>query len=332
MATEFESVAEQHGWNDIERGIMWVWWNYIDPIIGGRIYGYGKDDPRLHSYLNWVTKAMISIGVILIFLFLFFWLIMRGRGEKRGKDLAEVGAVTATLHRKLIGLDTEEKDAYIAIFRKGTEACVNAVDAGLRQKRLDKKAHGNLKSVFNIQLKSVQEIIETEAPRISGIQPVPKAAPRKVQKGDVASLFEAALHAERKRSAPEDKLRTPSKPQVPAIAAPPRGPADISQLTTKLDSVIPPAPSLAPPPPPSPAVIPRPPAPPSPAAIPRPPAPPSPAAIPRPPMPSPAAIPGPPTPIPAASLGAEEERATGIAHLRKEMLVELRKLRDVFET
>ena len=147
MAPEFEDAVDKHGWNEIEKGIMWVWWEYIDPIVGP-LLGYEGD--KVHDYLNPFSKAMISVGVILTIIFLILMIILVRRRSPT-KSAAEIGTVTATLHRKLTTLDSEEREAYLAIFKKGTEACVNAVDAGLRQKRLDKRSHGNLKSVFNIQ-------------------------------------------------------------------------------------------------------------------------------------------------------------------------------------
>ncbi|MFX1511341.1 MAG: hypothetical protein ACFFCQ_02025 [Promethearchaeota archaeon] len=162
MANEFETEVERHGWNDIEKGIMWVWYEYLDPVIGGQIYGYGENDPDLHNYLNWVTKAMISVTIPL-FLIIFLLFIMYRRARK-SSGLAIPSSPEAsgeTMDVEQYGpITREDKVEVLIVLKEATVTALKYLEKRYKQKKLTEPAYQKTFRTLNLQIQKIENTIK----------------------------------------------------------------------------------------------------------------------------------------------------------------------------
>ncbi|MFX0207609.1 MAG: hypothetical protein ACFFDT_16600 [Candidatus Hodarchaeota archaeon] len=162
MANDFGDEVAKHGWNDIEKSIMWIWWEFIDPMIGYSIFGYEKDDPQMHYYLSWVTKMAITVTLPLFMLILIlFVLFIRARKNSGFIVPSSTETTGETMDVEQYGpITREDKVEVLIVLREATTSAIKYLEKRYKRKKLTEPAYQKTLRTLTLQIQKIDNTIK----------------------------------------------------------------------------------------------------------------------------------------------------------------------------
>ena len=136
---------------------MWIWWEYIDPVIGP-LFGY--QGSSVHNYLNWVTKGMLTVLIPMFFLLLVvFGLYFKAR-RKKPTVISQPTLTAETMEVKEYGPVTrEDKLEVLECLKVATLSALKELEKRYKKKKITEPAYKKTRTTLTLQIQKIENTI-----------------------------------------------------------------------------------------------------------------------------------------------------------------------------